>query len=47
MNIFAFGVLWVVKFLVFQRLFRTVPAGTPDDPEPAATHALVDAAPPS
>ncbi len=31
MNLFAFGVLWVVKFLVFQRLFRVAPAHAATD----------------
>jgi putative flippase GtrA len=47
MNLFAFGILWIVKFIVFQRLFRTVPTSTDGDAEPAATHALIDAAPPN
>jgi putative flippase GtrA len=47
MNLLAFAILWVVKFIVFQRLFRTVPPSTPGDPEPQATQALVDAAPPN
>ncbi len=51
MNIFAFGVLWVVKFLVFQRLFRVAAPGavatTDGDPGHPADEALVEAGPPS
>jgi putative flippase GtrA len=47
MNLLAFAILWVVKFIVFQRLFRS-PAGSADgDLEPEATQALVKAAPPT
>jgi putative flippase GtrA len=47
MNLFAFALLWVAKFLVFQRLFRTPPAdGSDGDLEPEATEALVRSAPP-
>jgi putative flippase GtrA len=46
MNLLAFAILWVVKFLVFQRLFRTAPgAATPE--ELADNEALVKAAPPT
>ena len=38
MNLFAFAVLWVVKFIVFQRLFRTAAVGGTDgELEPEAT----------
>jgi putative flippase GtrA len=51
MNIFAFAVLWVVKFLVFQRLFRVAPvddaASAVGGPEQAADQALVEAGPPT
>jgi putative flippase GtrA len=47
MNLFAFAILWVAKFIVFQRLFRTPTAGdTGGDLEPEATEALVKSAPP-
>ena len=47
LNLFAFALLWVLKFIVFQRLFRTPPAGSTDgDLEPEATEALVKSAPP-
>ncbi|HXQ76306.1 MAG TPA: GtrA family protein [Acidimicrobiales bacterium] len=49
MNLFAFGVLWVVKFVVFQRLFRVAPAsgGTSEQETAEAAEALVEAQPPS
>jgi putative flippase GtrA len=50
MNLFAFGVLWVVKFVVFQRLFRVAPAGGPAPAEASgdeAEQALAEARPPS
>ena len=50
LNLFAFGILWVVKFVVFQRLFRAAPAsGTPMTTEGSehADEALVEAGPSS
>jgi putative flippase GtrA len=50
MNIFAFAVLWVVKFIVFQRLFRTAPTGivaTAVESELEGDQSLVEAGPPS
>lgn len=38
-NLFAFGVLWILKFLVFNRMFAVEPEPAPE-PAPAAT--LVD-----
>ncbi len=44
MNLFAFAVLWLVKFLVFQRLFRVAPAaGTAETAEQASDQALMEA----
>jgi putative flippase GtrA len=47
MNLFAFAILWVVKFLVFQRLFRGPAVTTDGELEPEATEALVKSAPPT
>jgi putative flippase GtrA len=47
MNLFAFGLLWVVKFIVFQRLFRGTVATSAGELEPEATEALVRSAPPT
>ncbi|HEY5250426.1 MAG TPA: GtrA family protein [Acidimicrobiales bacterium] len=47
MNLFAFAILWVVKFLVFQRLFRSPAVTTGGELEPEATEALVKSAPPT
>jgi putative flippase GtrA len=48
-NVLAFGILWVVKFVVFQRLFHTSPAAvalaTDESTENEAGHALVEAGP--
>jgi putative flippase GtrA len=50
MNLFAFAVLWLVKFVVFQRLFKVAPAtGDVTDDEGSelgADQALVEAGPP-
>jgi putative flippase GtrA len=51
MNLFAFAVLWVVKFVVFQRLFRVAPVADATTADAGAEHAddqaLVEAGPPS
>ncbi len=50
MNLFAFGVLWLVKFVVFQRLFRVAPTGdaaASGAPLEAADPALAEAGPPA
>jgi putative flippase GtrA len=41
-NLLAFGVLWVLKFLVFNRLFREHPV---DDAEPSGAEMLMASAP--
>jgi putative flippase GtrA len=46
-NILAFGILWVVKFVVFQRLFRVAPTGDAASTDTESDQTLVEAGPAS